>query len=198
MDVEVENKFLKRRSQETKENFKEELNLSTKTTSTSLSTTSLAILEKGYLDVKVEKTTLKRESNENDRADKVVNLLKKKENLKKMIKLLKHSTSTLNPSTSTVLSNPGRNSMGVDGKEKSKKIPNTDLLVTSSTILSISALKRELNKLKEENKRLQKDRKRKTESSLENSSNTNKVKIVQYGSYELEEYQVAPMSGEEK
>ena len=68
-------------------------------------------------------------------------------------------------------------------------------LVTSTTLF-FSTLSRDYMDVKGETNTLLKDRNKKEGSKIKKSSD--KVKIVQYGSYELEEYQVAPMSGEEK
>ena len=127
-----------------------------------------------------------------------------KENLKKMMKLLKHSTSTLEPSTFTLYLNTGREYMDVEvetkflyrkssgGNENMKKMPNkTSSSLVTSTISSLT--RRAYKQSKGENKR-----KKKGHRNMGKRSNSNKVKIVQYGSYELEEYQVAPMSAEEK
>ena len=203
MDVEVESQFLNRGS-----NIK-----TTKTTAISKSKRDKVVTVSGrdYMDVEVESQFLNRESHRKKEnlkkitspsnktttsskstTDKVVKLLKKKENL------LKKKENLLNKKEN--LLKKKENFKTKDSKENLKNMINTSVGTTSSlvtsTTLFFSTLSRDYMDVKGETNTLLKDRNKKEGSKIKKSSD--KVKIVQYGSYELEEYQVAPMSGEEK
>ena len=201
MDVEVESQFLSRESHRRKENLKKITSPSTKTTTSSKSTT-----DKVVKLLKKKENLLKKKEN---LLNKKENLLKKKENFKTNLMVSKYSA---NPSSFTVVSGSRSEDKDVelkpqllnreikDSKENLKNMINTSVGTTSSlvtsTTLFFSTLSRDYMDVKGETNTLLKDRNKKEGSKIKKSSD--KVKIVQYGSYELEEYQVAPMSGEEK